>query len=61
MPAFPGLSGSAHCRDWDFDRVRSLARGALGDDPHGHRGEFLVLTRKAGDLMEMREAERGTR
>jgi Ca-activated chloride channel family protein len=55
------LRGSAHCADWDFARARELAESALGDDPHGYRAEFVLLTRRAADLVEVREAEQGTR
>lgn len=32
--------------------VHSLAEGAVGDDPHGDRGEFLTLVRRASRLKE---------
>ncbi|MEE8165408.1 MAG: von Willebrand factor type A domain-containing protein, partial [Myxococcota bacterium] len=34
----------------DFDLVRSLARGALGEDPRGERAEFVRLVALAKDL-----------
>jgi len=34
----------------DFDLVRSLARGALGEDPRGERAEFIRLVALAEDL-----------
>jgi Ca-activated chloride channel family protein len=37
------LRKSEYRGDATYDRVRELARGARGDDPNGHRTEFLKL------------------
>jgi Ca-activated chloride channel family protein len=44
------LRRSVHRADASFGMVRELARGARGQDPHGYRGEFLVLVDKAAEL-----------
>ena len=46
------LRGSELAGEADHDLVSGLAHGALGDDPHGYRREFMELvtasTRLAG-------------
>lgn len=48
------LRDSAYRGEGDFDLVLELARGALGPDPYGDRGEFLGLAVLARDLKEDR-------
>jgi Ca-activated chloride channel family protein len=40
------LRDSEHRGDATADRVLGLARGALGDDPGGYRGEFVRLAER---------------
>jgi Ca-activated chloride channel family protein len=49
------LRNSKHRADASYDDVMRLAKGALGDDAHGHRGAFLGLVSKTKALA----AERG--
>ncbi len=41
------LRGDSYVREFDYDDVVGLARGAKGDDPFGYRGEFINLIRLA--------------
>lgn len=41
------LKGSEFAGTADKAMVKSLAEGALGDDPHGYRAEFVTLVNKA--------------
>jgi Ca-activated chloride channel family protein len=49
------LRESEHCRDFTLRDVARLARGALGEDEHGYRAEFVRLVSAAQefDLLEM--------
>ena len=42
------LRNVEHHGDADYLMARELAKGALGDDPNGHRAEFLKLVEAAG-------------
>jgi Ca-activated chloride channel family protein len=42
------LRESEYVRDWSFGDVQRLAFGAMGDDPHCYRAEFLELVSLAG-------------
>jgi Ca-activated chloride channel family protein len=44
------LRESEHCRDFTLRDVVRLARGALGDDEHGYRAEFVRLVSAAQEL-----------
>jgi Ca-activated chloride channel family protein len=44
------LNDSAFKKDADWPLVRTLARGALGEDPEGYRAEFLRLAAIAAEL-----------
>ncbi|MCB1826551.1 MAG: DUF3520 domain-containing protein, partial [Candidatus Competibacteraceae bacterium] len=44
------LRGGRYTRDFGYDQVLALARGARGGDPHGYRGEFLALVGLARSL-----------
>ncbi len=55
------LRGSEHAGEWDVERTIALARAAVGPDADGDRAEFLVLARRARDLLDAREPNRGTR
>ncbi len=44
------LRNSEHQGETSFDAVSEIAHSALGDDPHGYRGEFLELVRLAKAL-----------
>ncbi|HZY91125.1 MAG TPA: VWA domain-containing protein [Gemmataceae bacterium] len=44
------LRNSEHRAGSSFAGVRELAKDALGDDPHGHRAEFLKLVDAAAEL-----------
>lgn len=44
------LRGSEHAGESSLDGVLLLARGALGDDPNGHRREFIRLVEDYGRL-----------
>jgi Ca-activated chloride channel family protein len=44
------LRGSEHCGDFGLEDVAALASGALGDDAHGYRREFVRLVGAAQDL-----------
>ena len=48
------LRESEHRGSATWDQVIDLARGAVGDDPDGHRTEFLVLARNAEQLVDDR-------
>jgi Ca-activated chloride channel family protein len=50
------LRESEHCRDFTLRDVLRLARGALGDDEHGYRAEFVRLVSAAQEL-ELLETE----
>jgi Ca-activated chloride channel family protein len=41
------LRDSPHKGGMTYDAVLELASSAAGNDPHGHRREFLALVRKA--------------
>ena len=49
------LRGSEHCDGFTLADVARMARGALGDDPNGYRGDFLRLldTARSMDVLEM--------
>lgn len=44
------LRDSKHRGAADYDLVRKLAQGSLGEDPHGYRAEFLRLAAMAKDM-----------
>jgi Ca-activated chloride channel family protein len=44
------LRGSEHKGNATFDAALEIAQSALGEDPHGYRGEFLELVRQAKEL-----------
>ena len=44
------LRGSEHKGTASWAQVKKFAKGALGDDPHGYRAEFLRLVSLAEDL-----------
>jgi Ca-activated chloride channel family protein len=44
------LRGSEHAGDSSLDGVLGLARGSVGEDPHGHRREFIRLVEDYGRL-----------
>jgi Ca-activated chloride channel family protein len=44
------LRGGKYTGDFSYPEVLALARGARGDDPFGHRGEFLQLANLASSL-----------
>ncbi|MEM7522587.1 MAG: von Willebrand factor type A domain-containing protein [Pseudomonadota bacterium] len=44
------LRGARHIGDWSYDDALNLAAGARGEDPFGHRSEFLDLIRLARSL-----------
>ena len=44
------LSDSEHKADATFDLARELAHASLGEDPNGHRAEFLNLVTAARHL-----------
>jgi Ca-activated chloride channel family protein len=44
------LREAEHRGSASWEQVLDLARGAVGDDPEGHRTEFLVLARSAQQL-----------
>ncbi|NDV63575.1 DUF3520 domain-containing protein [Puniceicoccales bacterium CK1056] len=44
------LSGSEFIGDFSFNQIESLAAGAIGNDPGGHRSEFTGLVRLAESL-----------
>ena len=44
------LRESEHCSDFTLRDVLRLARGALGDDEHGYRSEFVRLVSAAQEL-----------
>jgi Ca-activated chloride channel family protein len=46
------LRDSEHKGEASFDLVEGLAEGALGDDPHGDRAEFVELVRQAAALAD---------
>jgi Ca-activated chloride channel family protein len=48
------LRGSEHRGSASFAQAAELARGALGDDPHGYRADFVRLVQRA---QELRRAE----
>jgi len=51
------LSGSAHVNELSYAAVESIAASALGQDPGGHRSEFVGLVRKARTLSGVRQPE----
>jgi Ca-activated chloride channel family protein len=44
------LRGGANTNGYTWDQVEALARGAIGDDTWGYRGEFLRLVAQARSL-----------
>jgi Ca-activated chloride channel family protein len=46
------LRNSEHKGNSTFDAVQEIAQSALGEDPHGYRGEFLELVRTAKQLTD---------
>ncbi|MCQ4575481.1 MAG: von Willebrand factor type A domain-containing protein [Candidatus Brocadiales bacterium] len=44
------LRGGRYTRDFEYDDVLQLARGARADDPFGYRGEFIQLVLLTEDL-----------
>ncbi len=48
------LRKSKHKGDATFDAIRTLAKGAVGPDTFGYRGEFVQLVEKAGLLASTR-------
>ena len=46
------LRDSEHKGSSTFDAVLETAQSALGEDPHGYRGEFLELVRTAKELKQ---------
>jgi Ca-activated chloride channel family protein len=50
------LRGSAHAGEASYQGVLTLARGALGDDPHGDRAELLSLIQRADRLARAERA-----
>jgi Ca-activated chloride channel family protein len=48
------LRGSEYRGDATYARVRALAGAVLGDDPHGHRAEFLRLVEEAEKIARAR-------
>jgi len=44
------LRGGKYTEQFNFNAVTSLARSARGEDPYGHRGEFLKLVQLANSL-----------
>jgi Ca-activated chloride channel family protein len=46
------LRNSEHKGNSTFDAVLETAQSALGEDPHGYRGEFLELVRQAKNLRQ---------
>lgn len=53
------LRKSAHCGDANLDAVLEIATGAMGDDKHGHRREFLDLVTAARQLARGEEVRAG--
>ncbi len=51
------LRGGGNTGGFTWDQVEALARGALGDDTWGYRGEFLQLVSKARSLDPARGAD----
>ena len=49
------LRDSEHRGLASWEQVLDLARGAVGDDPQGHRTEFLVLARSAQQLATVQQ------
>jgi Ca-activated chloride channel family protein len=50
------LRDSEHCSDFSLTDVANLAAGAVGEDPHGYRREFIQLVGTARDLGLMEQA-----
>jgi Ca-activated chloride channel family protein len=46
------LRHSQHQGQTSFDAILEIAQGALGEDPHGYRAEFLDLVRTAKGLTQ---------
>lgn len=46
------LRDSEHKGNATFDAVLEIAQAAVGSDPHGYRGEFLELVRRAKQLSQ---------
>jgi Ca-activated chloride channel family protein len=44
------LRDSKHKGDSSYDQVIKLASGARGEDPGGHRAEFIRLAKTAKEL-----------
>ncbi len=44
------LRESEHCADFTLNDVSRMARGALGDDPHGYRADFVALVDRARSI-----------
>lgn len=53
------LRGSAYKGDTSYDIVHTTAGGALGEDYHGYRAEFLTLVR-AAESLDTREPDNQT-
>lgn len=49
------LRGGGNTNGFTWDQVEALARGALGEDTWGYRGEFLHLVSKARSLQPTRD------
>jgi Ca-activated chloride channel family protein len=47
------LKGGKYTGDFTYDDVIELARDNRGDDPYGHRTEFVQLVRKARSAAAM--------
>jgi Ca-activated chloride channel family protein len=46
------LRGGSHVGDFGWNGVRALAEGARGNDPDGHRAQFLALVDRARVLVD---------
>jgi Ca-activated chloride channel family protein len=44
------LRGGTYLEGFGYDAIARLAQGARGEDPEGHRSEFLKLVRLAASL-----------
>ena len=44
------LRGSKYAGDLSYDQVESMAKASVGDDPDGHRKEFVSLVRSMKEL-----------
>lgn len=55
------LRDSRHRGSASFDHAAALARGAVGDDPEGHRAEFVSIVTRSRELAgDRRVASKGT-